>query len=125
MFKYDIPEICQESIKVNIDKAVCYRITQNNPPIEEDFLPQLFFNPLPDFVVGSECDYAGLSVYSNLNKIKKLLKRNKKLGNYIYSGEIVSQKHGPLMIIEPSKRYHLNWYQFKSVDAPSLFSQKC
>ena len=124
MFRYDIPEICKKSIVSDVDKVLCYRITKNEPPIEDDFLPQLFFSPKPRYVEGKECDFAGISVFTDYKKIEKVLKRNKKLGKYIYSAEIDSHMHGPLKIIDPSKPFHLNWYQYKDVDATSLFSQK-
>lgn len=107
-----------------------FRLTKQPHPCQEEFVPQAVDKE--EYVQlqiargrGKYCDYVGVSVWTNLELLKKKyfksLNTYKKLGSHICKGGVRPVEHGPVEDF-PAPPIHTNWYQYAVVDVKALFT---
>lgn len=120
-YYYDIPCEHYNWITAECAQKTCIRITKNSPPVQCDFCPQSFMNPVPKFAQDNFKEHCGASVLTDKATAMRYRDKFKNLGNFLYEGHIISETHGPLMYT--SSNHHLNWFQYKHIDPVGLFGQ--
>jgi len=133
MFKYKLPDACPEIMKRKHREGEYntryYRITKNNPPDKDDFLPQWFL----DFFkkrrekckkdVYKRCKMAGLSLLKNKGEAIRLMIKFPALGNFLFSG-IISHHHGLLFETPGTEPSHHTFYAYSEVDEVQIFQKR-
>jgi hypothetical protein len=109
-------------VRQDIDEAHCFRITKNAPPSQDDFCPQLFMELHKNQKNHNQCDMCGASVFTRREYAIRNMHRFKKLGKYLFCGNIKSNEHGPLA--KTRAPHHYNWFQFKGIIPESIFVEK-
>lgn len=135
-YKYELPAECPKKMfsagyeegEYGLDY---FRITKNNPPAEEDFVPHYFLRRKRGLRKKLEksgkvidlCRMAGLSVLQNQNEAIRLMKKYPQLGRYIWKGTI-KEEHG-LLLRTSSKEWpsHYTFYACKGIKEKSIFNE--
>lgn len=135
-FKYELPENCPESF-INAKQLnegeygiAYFRIAKEAPPNEEDFVPQFFqarYNVRVE-KLKKENDYPGLCQMISASLLKtehdaiRLIKKFKKLGNYIFRGMVA--KTDGLIVVSPSRDFpsHCSFFVYTGVDESRILS---
>lgn len=85
-FAEELPENCPPADAISPDSKTFYRLVSNNPPVDDDFRSQRKLFPARQFNV-DECQALSLSVFSDVESIKQILKfkthKNKKIAQIL------------------------------------------
>ncbi len=88
-----------------------YRLVENNPPIQQDFLSYQESNPDKDYG-NLKCHSVGLSVYRDINDIHRLQRRVPAKKEQLISKGALSPEMGKIKstIFNPNEKSHITWW---------------
>ncbi|WP_156922553.1 hypothetical protein [Cohnella thermotolerans] len=106
----------QEAQEKNIETV--YRLTLNNPPLDEDFLSHIEANK--QYPPGKECVASSVSVYKDKEEAEK---QKNKIPAYKRRGFIAA---GPIeantgVVLESKLSSHVDWWLYKGQKVSHLF----
>ncbi|WP_146000429.1 hypothetical protein [Paenibacillus pasadenensis] len=112
------PVSCPPGSAKSKDVAPVYRLSLNNPPLDEDFYSHKEANLRypPD----KECEACAISVFTDLEQIQKAKKKIVLFKNrgHIIEGQIVSETG---VVSEPDHKSHINWWVYNGIDVKKYF----
>lgn len=115
MWTYPLPEQCPP-FKARKESLSVYRLVETIPTTNKDWLPVIGLNKKPslnvphrEFSSFENCCAHGLSVYTDLNAIKKTKKKLRaKFKNYKIVKGTINVNDG--MILETFEAHHITWW---------------
>lgn len=137
-FKYELPEDCPEILikekghQEGEYDILYFRICRHSPAEENDFIPHLFLASFSSRKKKIEedndcyllCQSASVSLLQSKQDAVNLMKKFRKIGNYIYKG-VLQRKHG-LVLVTPSSNCpsHCSFFVYINVDEKHIFNKK-
>lgn len=131
-FKYPIIEGCPDKyLRENADESYYFRITKNNPPTEEDFIPLYVSNENYAKKRKESCEkkkdnkclclMCGLSLFKKKEEAKFMMNRYPRLGRFLFRGYI-KMEYGVLKA-SPNRDNpsHHTWYPFEGTSEMDIF----
>lgn len=112
------PVSCPPESAKSKDIDPVYRLTLNNPPLDEDFYSHKEANlPYPPV---KECEACAISVFTDLDQIQKTKKNIVLFKNrgHVIQGQIVRETG---VVSEPDHKSHSNWWVYNGIDVKKYF----
>jgi hypothetical protein len=119
LYKSPLPVInCPPETAKNKDIEPVYRLTLNNPPIEDDFLSHIESDK--QYPKGEDCLAASVSVYKDKEDV---IKQKKKIPAYKRNGFIAkgSIRTSSGVVHESNSSSHVEWWLYKGQKVSHLF----
>jgi hypothetical protein len=115
-FPQEWPEDCPPDDSQDAS-GTFYRVGKSDPPAPGDFQSQAELGRAKD---ADNCLRVGLSIFAKLSDAKHLIRMNRRLGRFIYKGDL-TEKHGKTKKTGKPSSSHMTWWPYAGVDRKAPF----